>query len=64
MENKTNLERLPSRIKYYLLEWKDKHMNDYLSRYGEVRLNDLSFNQLRDFFNYATTKDQDIMKKF
>jgi len=57
MEEKTNLQKLPSRVKYYLLEWKDSNMNEYLRRYGELRLNDLTLDQLHGLFSYATTKD-------
>jgi hypothetical protein len=57
MEEKTNLQKLPSRIKYYLLEWKDNNMNEYIKKYGKVRLNDLTLEQLHDLFSYASTKD-------
>jgi hypothetical protein len=57
MEEKTNLQKLPSRIKHYLLEWKDNNIVEYLRKYGEVRLNDLTLDQLHDLFSYATTKD-------
>ena len=54
---KTNLQKVPSRIKYYLLEWKDSNLDEYLKKYGELRLNDLSLEQLHGLFSYATTKD-------
>ena len=57
MEEKTNLQKLPSRVKYYLLEWKDCNMDEYIRKYGELRLNDLTLDQLHALFSYATTKD-------
>ena len=53
----SNLDKIPSRIKYYLLDYKDNNMNDYLSAYGTKRLHDLSLNEIYDFFKYATQKD-------
>jgi len=57
MEGKTNLDQIPSRVKYYLLEWKDRNMDEYLRKYGELRLRDLTLDQLHGLFSYATTKD-------
>lgn len=51
------LDKISSRIKYYLLDWKDENMNEYLRKYGEIRLHDLTLTQLRGLFYYATTKD-------
>lgn len=55
------LDKLPSRIRYYLLEWKDKHMEDFLRKYGHVRLRDLNHDQLCALFGYATLKDLAIL---
>jgi len=57
MEEKTNLQKLPSRIKYYLLDWKDSNMNEYIRKYGETKLNDLTLDQLNALFSYTTRKD-------
>ena len=57
MEKKSNLNKLPSRVKYYLLEWKDKNMEEFIKKYGKTRLNELTFDQLHGLFSYATTKD-------
>lgn len=54
---KTPLEKLPARIKYYLLEWKDVHMNEYISMYGETKMNELNKTQLKDLFLHASNKD-------
>jgi len=57
MEEKAHLDKLPSRVKYYLLEWKDKNMNEFLTKYGERRLRDLTKDELSALFFYATEKD-------
>ena len=56
------LDQIPSRIKYYLLEYKDKHMEDFQSYYGTKRLRDLTFKQLREMFYMATKKDIERLK--
>ena len=56
MDKKTPLDKLPSRIKYYLLDWKDKNMLEYLNKYGSLRLHDLTADQLHGLFSYASTK--------
>lgn len=63
MEGKTDLDEIPSRIKYYLLEWKDKHMDDYIGKYGELKLRDLTLHQLWGLFSYATSKDCTLLAK-
>jgi hypothetical protein len=63
MEEKTNLDKIPSDIKYYLLGWKDRNMDDYIRKYGELRLRDLTLDQLRALFSYATTKDGALLAR-
>ncbi len=57
MEEKTALDQIPSRIKYYLLDWKDRNIDDFIRKYGELRLRDLTADQLHALFSYATNKD-------
>lgn len=63
MEENTALDQIPSRIKYYLLEWRDKNMDDYIRKYGELRLRDLTLDQLHALFSYATTKDSVLLAR-
>jgi hypothetical protein len=63
MEEKTNLQKLPSRVKYYLLEWKDANMTQYQHKYGTVGLNGLTLDQLHALFSYATTKDGALLAR-
>jgi len=57
MNKQSEISKLPSRIKYYLLEWKDHNMDEYLHKYGELRLADLDNEQLKALYIYATKKD-------
>jgi hypothetical protein len=52
-----NLDKIPSRLKYYLLEYKDKNMDDYMSKFGTRRLHDLSLEELKEYFLLASQKD-------
>jgi hypothetical protein len=63
MEEKTNLDKIPSDIKYYLLGWKDRNKEDYIRKYGELRLRDLTLDQLHALFSYATTKDGALLAR-
>tara|TARA_R100001086_G_scaffold214519_2_gene130574 strand:- start:242 stop:439 length:198 start_codon:yes stop_codon:yes gene_type:complete len=46
-------------VKHYLLEYKDKNMEDFQSQFGFVRLRDLNREQLHGFFVLATRKDME-----
>lgn len=61
MEDKTNLDKIPTDIKYYLLGWKDRNMEDYINTFGEVRLRDLTLKQLCDLFAYAVSVDYGVL---
>ncbi len=62
-EKKDALDLIPSRIKYYLLDWKDKNMSNYIEKYEGLRLRDLTIKQLYELFVYATEKDKVKLKK-
>jgi len=57
----TQLQNFPSRIKYYLLEWKDRHMDKYIELHGKTPLNDLQYGQIVNLFNYATEQDKKLL---
>ena len=57
MNEKPEISKLPSRIKYYLFEWKDFYIDDFLHKYGNVRLADLNKEQLKALFIFITNKD-------
>ena len=56
-DEKQDLDLIPQRVKYYLLEWKDKNMAKFIIMFGEKRLRDLDFKQLRSLFDYAVITD-------
>ena len=56
-EKKQALDLIQSRVKYYLLDWKDLNMDEYVMLFGEKRLRDLTMTQLYHLFSYVTTKD-------
>ena len=56
-DEKQDLDLIPQRVKYYLLEWKDKNMEKFIIMFGEKRLRDLDFKQLRSLFDYAVITD-------
>jgi hypothetical protein len=62
MEEETNLDKIPYDIKYYLLGWKDRYMEDYIRKYGQSRLRDLTLQQFIGLFNYATQKDAETLR--
>lgn len=56
-ENKKPIDAIPSRIKYYLLEWKDKNMERFVEMCGEVSLSSLTKSELKFVFDNATMSD-------
>jgi hypothetical protein len=52
------LHKLPSRIKYYLLDWKDQNQDIWFEKYGEMRLRDFDIIGLYNIFLFATIQDQ------
>ena len=57
-EDKTDpVDQIPSRIKYYLLDWKDRNSEEYFEKHGSSRLRDLNHTELLILFQYATIKD-------
>lgn len=57
MNNSSDFQKLPSRIRHYLLEWKDDHLEVYMKLYGEKKLKDMDRAELKVLFITATTRD-------
>lgn len=51
------LQSIPPRVKYYLLDFKDCHYNDFYDRYHKEALKDLTFEELSDFLKYVSEID-------
>ncbi len=56
----TDFLKLPSRIRNYLLEWKDDNLEDYIRKFGELKLKDMTWDQLRGLFDYASKKEDSL----
>ena len=57
------IDKLPSRVRYYLLDWKDRNMDEYLRRYGQLRLSNLTAWQLLGLFRTALKNDVTILER-
>ncbi|MCK9429224.1 MAG: hypothetical protein M0R17_04415 [Candidatus Omnitrophica bacterium] len=62
IKNVKPFQRIPGRIKYYLLEWKDRHMSEYINKYGEISLNNLTIEQIQGLYTYVCLKDAELLK--
>ena len=62
MDNKA-LNTIPSHIKHYLLEWKDRNLDEFIDKYGVRKLNDFTIDEIHHLFSYATTKDGALLGK-
>ena len=58
-----DLDIIPIRVKHYLLDWKDRNMDHYIEKYGELKLHQLNIDQLFGLFVYATRQDMQKFKK-
>ena len=54
-------QKIPGRVKYYLLEWKDTHMQEYILRYGKISLNNMSLEQIQSLYAYVYKKDSELL---
>jgi hypothetical protein len=57
------LDTIPSHIKYYLLEWKDRNLDEFIDKYGVRKLNEFTLDEIHNLFSYATTKDGALLGK-
>lgn len=55
-------QNIPSRIRYYLLDYRDRNMDEYMELYGETRLKDLTPEQLKQYFSIAHSNDLKFIK--
>ncbi len=55
------LNIIPSRIKYYLTEWKNDNPDHYTLMYGDSRLNELCKEQLYELFFYVSKHDLELV---
>ncbi len=58
----SEFEKLPSRIRYYLLDYKDSNMGEVNNTFGKTRLRDFTKDELKKLFNTAIDKDSKAFK--
>jgi hypothetical protein len=51
---------IPNEMYYFLLEWKDKNLHEFISEYGEVSLDSLSTYSLRMMFRKITFRGGEL----
>lgn len=55
------LDNIPSNVKYYLLEWKDRNLEFFIKQYNNRKLRELSKQELLNLFSYAQNSDYELM---
>lgn len=56
------INKFPSRVKYYLAEWKNENTESFRIKYGNCRLDELSKDQLRELFHTVFNEDMGAIK--
>ena len=56
------IDKIPDRIRYYLLDWKDENIDEFLTMFPNRRLKDLDPDQIRELFNKVTEQDKEKIK--
>jgi len=51
------VDKLESRIRYYLLDFEDKNMDLVEEQFGKLSLREFTTDELHQLFSLATTKD-------
>ena len=52
------LRIIPPRVRYYLMDWKDNHMEEYLEMFPGKRMYDLSIDEIKKLFEHVTEYDK------
>lgn len=58
MSDQTDFNKLPSRIRHYLLEWKDANMEHYCNLHGETKITQMNREELIKLFELASRSDR------
>ena len=53
----TEFDKLPSRIKYYILDYKDIYLDEVKEKFGKSRLRDFTKKELSHLYNLAVKHD-------
>ena len=55
------MDKLPSRVKHYLLDWMDANISEYMTRHPRP-INKLSMDQLLDLYRLVVSRDESVLK--
>lgn len=58
-----NLDKLPARIKYYLLDWKDNNLEEYTTLLGNRGLHQLSNYELYCLYSKIVEEEKELALK-
>ena len=50
-------EQLPSRVRYYLLDFKDHNLNEIMAKYGKTSLREFDKQELKELWERIVQKD-------
>lgn len=56
-EQKTDIKKIPLRVRYYLLDFKDQHYNTFYDWYKKEALRDLTLTELNDMLEKVSHYD-------
>jgi len=55
------IDFVPDRVRYYLLDWKDRNMKAFKEMTGKESLRELNRRQIKDLFNKVASRDSQIL---
>jgi hypothetical protein len=60
---KRAIDTIPARIKYYILDWKDNNIDEFISMFGEKRLHELDKDSIINLFKHIVEQELLILNK-
>jgi hypothetical protein len=57
------IDTIPARIKYYILDWKDNNVDEFISMFGEKRLHELDKDSIINLFKHIVEQELLILNK-
>ena len=55
----SDINKFPPRVKYYLLDWKDTHLDLFLKLYGSIGLHQMTKEQIISLYKFVTQTELD-----
>jgi hypothetical protein len=53
-----SIDKFPDRIRYYLLDWKEKHSEEFMRMFPQRNLRDLLPSEIRALFTIVVEQDR------